>query len=304
MKRGRHPRPQAATAAPVKRDGRLNATLIPLSQIALSKTNPRRLINDERLKELAASIKANGVLQPILVRPVGNKFELVAGERRVRAATMAGQVEIPAVIREGSVAEILEWQIVENDQREDVNPMERAYSYLRLKDELGYDVVEIARRVGHSDVTIYQFLSLCKLPDNAKKAIEEGRLSTAVAFRIARLSTEEMMFEAAEDLASPEWSTDRITDAAAAKHIAEKFGERAQRRPLGKRSTLGKRAAMGDKAATDFTDNWKSYLVRFSAEQFLRWKQIVRGRVDNTTLAEAVQVVMIEQREQQQAKAS
>jgi len=88
-------------------------------------------------------------------------------------------------------------KIIENDQREDISALDRAYSYLRLKDELGYDVAEIARRVGKSDVTIYQYLSLCKLPDNAKRALEEGTLSPFAAIRIARLATEDMMVQAA-----------------------------------------------------------------------------------------------------------
>ena len=273
---------------------RITATMVPLSAISISKTNPRRSFNKEKLKELAASIKQNGVLQPILVRPLGNKFELVAGERRVRASLIAGLIEIPAVIKDGSVAEVLEWQIIENDQREDISALDRAYSYLRLKDELGYDVAEIARRVGKSDVTIYQYLSLCKLPDNAKRALEEGTLSPFAAIRIARLATEDMMVQAADDLSTPEWSVERVSDKAAAKYIQEKFGADANRRKLGTRKEIAKRKATGDKKTHDYVDNWKSYLVKFSPQQFVRWKAIVRGRIEIPTFAEAVEIVMME----------
>ncbi|HEV2704940.1 MAG TPA: ParB/RepB/Spo0J family partition protein [Pyrinomonadaceae bacterium] len=260
--------------------------LIPINQIIPSKTNPRTWFDEGKLNELARSIKVSGVVQPLLIRPLKKRYELIAGERRLRASQRAGLVEVPCVIRRLSDRETLEVQIVENAQREDVNPMDDARALLRLRETLDYDVSEICERVGKSDAYVYNMLSLCKMPEAVQKLVYDGALSKGVAWEIARLKTAEQQQQAAFALSIPEWSERATTIKAAKSYIASHFGDKAQSRKR-KPSDAQARGA-------NYVANWKHYLVRFEASQFLRWKQIVNGRVDTTVLAEAVEAVMLE----------
>lgn len=121
---------------------------IRIEEIVPGTSQPRHAMNDSKLNELAASIRAHGVLLPILLRREGGRFEVVAGERRLRAARMAGLDAVPALVKELSGSQALEVALVENLQREDLNPIEAAEAYLRLQDEFGLTQEEVARRVG------------------------------------------------------------------------------------------------------------------------------------------------------------
>jgi ParB/RepB/Spo0J family partition protein len=179
------------------------ARLVPLAAITPSASNPRRRFDEAKLAELAASIRSKGVLQPIVVRPrfaAGDRttarrsgidlpaeaYELVAGERRFRAAKLAGLVEIPAVVRDLTDVEVLEVQVVENEQREDVSPIEKADGYAALLD-LGVTVEDLAVRVGRSAAVIRGLLRLRKLPEAARQAVDAGKLSASTAELIARV---------------------------------------------------------------------------------------------------------------------
>jgi ParB family transcriptional regulator, chromosome partitioning protein len=139
---------------------------------------PRTVFDDEALTSLSDSIAANGVLQPVLVRPLaGGRFELVAGERRWRAAKLAGLEKVPAIVRERDDAASLELALVENMARQDLNPMEEARACAALVEELGLTREEVGRRVGRSRVAVSNLLRLLDLPDEAIAHIEAGDLT-------------------------------------------------------------------------------------------------------------------------------
>lgn len=148
-----------------------------IEEIATGSLQPRRAMNDAKLNELAASIKAHGVLLPILLRREGGRLEVVAGERRLRAARMAGLDSVPALMKELSSSQALEVALVENLQREDLNPIEQAEAYLRLQDEFGLTQEEVARRVGRDRSSVANALRLLKLPKQVQADLVEGALS-------------------------------------------------------------------------------------------------------------------------------
>lgn len=187
-------------------------TSILLSQISPCPTNPRKDFDDAGLQELAASIRDKGVLQPILVRkrlikvtlPNGmtgsevSGYEIVAGERRFRAAKLAGLLAIPAIIRLLTDLEVLEVQVVENLQREDLSALEEAQGYQALLDTHGYTVEDLAAKVGKSKAYIYGTLKLCSLPERAKAALAAGDLPKATAQLIARIPAPKLREQAAK----------------------------------------------------------------------------------------------------------
>ena len=138
---------------------------------------PRSNFAPDELAQLTDSIRSQGVLQPLLVRRIDTGYELVAGERRLRAAKMAGLTRVPVVVKVVSDSDMLEMSIVENIQRENLNPMEEAQAYQRLISEFGLTQEQAAGRVGKSRSAVANFLRLLNLPDNIKDSIVEGRLS-------------------------------------------------------------------------------------------------------------------------------
>ena len=151
-----------------------------LCDVALIKPNryqPRRRFAEKDMAELAASIRTQGVIQPLLVRKDGEGYELVAGERRLRAAKMADLSQVPVVIKDISQTEMLEMAIVENIQREDFNPIEEADAYHRLMTEFGLTQDQAAARVGKSRSAVANFLRLRQLEDAIQKSIVEGQIS-------------------------------------------------------------------------------------------------------------------------------
>ena len=138
---------------------------------------PRTFFDEAKLEELAQSIRTTGIIQPLLVRPKGGLFELVAGERRWRAAQIAGLVRVPAIIREIPDDRLLEFALVENIQRQELNPIEEANAYKRLIDSLGLTQDEVARRVGRDRTFVTNYLRVLKLPTDIQSLLEEEKLS-------------------------------------------------------------------------------------------------------------------------------
>jgi ParB family chromosome partitioning protein len=150
---------------------------IPLSQIEVNPFQPRADFDSERLDELAESIRVHGVIQPITVRSLGNgRFQLISGERRLRASKQAGIKEIPAFVREAGDQEMLELALIENIQREDLNAIEVAVNYKRLIDECSLTQEELAARVGKNRTTVTNYLRLLKLPPDVQKGIKEKKI--------------------------------------------------------------------------------------------------------------------------------
>ncbi len=162
---------------------------IPISEIHHSSLQPRREIKN--LDELVRSIKEKGILQPVLLRKSKEGYELVYGHRRFEAAKLAGLEKIPAVIRELSDREVLELAIIENVQREDLNPIEEALAYKKLIQEFGLTQEEIAQRVGKDRSTIANKLRLLSLPEEAKKALMEGKITEGHARALLGIKSEE-----------------------------------------------------------------------------------------------------------------
>lgn len=154
---------------------------IAVEQVRPAPGQPRQRVDEEGLAELAQSVRAHGVLQPVLVRPVAGGYELVAGERRWRAAQLAGLKTIPAVVKEVDEAERLELALVENLQREDLNPMEEAAGFRQLVEKFGYTQEQLAARVGKSRSYVANTLRLLGLAEEVQEMVRAGRLSAGHA---------------------------------------------------------------------------------------------------------------------------
>ena len=150
---------------------------ISVSSIKANQYQPRTSFDEKKLKELSESIKKHGVIQPVLLRQEGKGYELIAGERRLRASKLAGLKKIPAVVAKISNLQSLEIAILENVQREDLNPLEVSKGYQRLKEEFGYTQEQVAKSVGKPRSSIANSLRLLSLPEKAQMELEKGAIS-------------------------------------------------------------------------------------------------------------------------------
>src|SRR6202171_4024926 len=148
-----------------------DALHIPIDSIDPNPLQPRRLFHVERREELAQSIRSNGIIQPLVIRRAGERFQLVAGERRWRAAKLAGLDQIPAVIRDIPDERLLEITLIENIQREDLNPIEAAVAFARMGSELSLTAEEIGHRTGKDRTTIINFTRLLQLPSDLQQLV-------------------------------------------------------------------------------------------------------------------------------------
>jgi len=180
-------------------EGRLE---IPISDIRANPFQPRREFDPVKLAELTDSIREHGVLQPVLLRRVEGGYELVAGERRLRAAEMAGLAKIPAVLGDFADVAMMEIALVENLQREDLNPLEEAEAYRRLLEEFGLTQEEVAQKVGKSRSAIANTLRLLNLPAAVRNDLSGGRTTVGHARAILGLKTEEEQIGAWKDVMS------------------------------------------------------------------------------------------------------
>lgn len=184
---GSHPagasaKPHAAPAdAPKAARGKGAVQLVPVHKIQKGAWQPRRRFAEEALKELADSIRAKGVLEPVWLRPAGDIFELIAGERRFRAAQLAGLLEIPALLHEVSDLEAREMALIENLQRADLDLIEEAEGYRDLMREAGLTQEDVSKRIGKARATVANALRLLDLSDAIKRALSEGVLSAGHA---------------------------------------------------------------------------------------------------------------------------
>lgn len=182
---------EAPTAAAAPSGSELSPTRIPISMIDPNPLQPRTVFQEARLHELADSIRANGIIQPIIVRRQGDRFELIAGERRWRAARLAGLDQVPVVVQELADEKLLEVSLIENIQREDLNPMEVATAYDRLAREHKLSHEDIGRRTGKDRATITNMIRLLKLPSELQLLLAEHRLSMGHARALLGLADPE-----------------------------------------------------------------------------------------------------------------
>ena len=167
------------------------ATLAPVDQLEPNPFQPRSAIDPQRLAELAASIRASGIVQPILVRRRGERYQIIAGERRWRAAQALGLASVPVTLRDVPDEQLLELALVENVQREDLTPLEEAQAFQRLQSELGLTQEEIARRVGRDRTTIANTLRLLRLPRELRELLGRGALDAGHARALLALDAAE-----------------------------------------------------------------------------------------------------------------
>jgi ParB family chromosome partitioning protein len=181
-----------------------------LSDIVVNPDQPRRMFDEQALDELAASIKKHGVIQPIVVTPAGSHYRIVAGERRFRAATSAGLATIPALVRTMSDQHQLEVSLIENIQRRDLNVLETATAYLKLRDQFNLSLEEIGARVGGKSVSsISNTLRLLRLPESVRKALQDGKLTEGQARPLVNADPEAVE-EVLPRLLREEWSARKI----------------------------------------------------------------------------------------------
>jgi ParB family chromosome partitioning protein len=173
-------------------EGTRDIQTLPLTSIRQSKLQPRTFFSETKLAELTESIKEKGVLQPIVVRPVADHYEIVIGERRWRAANRAELRDIPAIIRDLSDHDALECAIIENLQRDDLSAIETAHAYKRLLDQAGYTHADVAQKVGISPVAVTNTLRLLNLPPRVQTLIDEGELTAGQARSLIGLPEAEM----------------------------------------------------------------------------------------------------------------
>ena len=193
----------------------------PVDAIDPNPLQARRVFQAERLEELAQSIRANGIVQPLVVRRIGGRFQLVAGERRWRAARLAGLNLVPIVVREIPDDRLLEITLIENIQREDLNPIETAVAFDRLGRELNLTAEQIGLRTGKDRSTVLNFTRLLQLPADLQQLVAERRLSHGHARCLLSLPAQDLMREVAEKAVAQGWSV-RQTERTTQKMIASR----------------------------------------------------------------------------------
>jgi len=197
---------------------------IPLVQIGTNPNQPRKTFSENELHELAESIKEKGVLVPIILRTVQNKpylYEIVAGERRYRAAKMAGLIEIPALVKTMTNQNAMEIALIENVQRENLNPIEEAAGYENLMQKCGYSIEDVSKLIGKSESYIRNLMRINSLPESVKDLVKSGDLSASHARTIAVSDNPEQM---AHDIIN-----NKMSVADAQKHVKESDRSRKSR---------------------------------------------------------------------------
>ena len=208
-----------------------SAVKVKLMEIEPNRDQPRKQFDEDALNELADSIAKHGVLQPLLVRPLLNGgYQLVAGERRWRASRIAGLTEVPVVIKELTDALVAELALVENVQREDLNPLEEANGYKELSEKYGYTQDEISSMVGRSRSAVANALRLLSLPSEVQELVMKGELSTGHAKAILSATDVDYQVELAKLVVKEDLSV-RTTERLARKSVSDvKTGKRAKKR--------------------------------------------------------------------------
>lgn len=196
------------SAAEAKREASESSTVeVAVDRITPSPFQPRRAFDEGKIAELAGSIRNQGIIQPLVVRPKSDGYELIAGERRWRAAMNAGLTRVPVVVRQASDQEALQLALVENLQREDLNPIEEANGYRRLQEEFNWSQEEMAERVGKSRPAIANSLRLLSLPAEVQREVSAGNLPAGQARALLGLHTEALIVSACRDVIAKGLST-------------------------------------------------------------------------------------------------
>ncbi len=252
-----------------------NATVtLKISDLEPNREQPRHEFKEEALMELADSISRHGILQPLLVRPLlGGGYQIVAGERRWRAARMAGLTEVPAVIRELDESQVMELALIENLQREDLSPLEEAQGYAALIDTYGFTQEEVAETVGKSRPAVTNALRLMKLPEEIRSMLEEGVLSAGHARALLALPEEEAMVALARQVKEKGLSVRQVEELAkkASQMGKEEKKEKKSRKiPYFSEAELALHDHLGRKVSVNGTKKKGVLQIEFYGEEDLK----------------------------------
>lgn len=183
---------------------------LPVERITRNPHQPRKHWDDQQLMDLADSIKSNGLIQPILVRPVGQGFQLIAGERRLRGAQLAGKTTIAAIVRDASEEQVLEWALVENIHRADLNALERARAYHNYMTRFSLTQQEVADRLGEDRSTVANYVRLLEMSSSLQQMVVDGQLSMGHARALLGLSDVKLREAIASEAVSKNWSVREV----------------------------------------------------------------------------------------------
>ncbi|RMH37211.1 MAG: ParB/RepB/Spo0J family partition protein [Nitrospirae bacterium] len=251
---------------------------IPLDQILPNRNQPRKFFSEDQLAEMAASIKQHGVLQPIVIRRTGDgAYELIAGERRVRAARLAGLTSIPALVRPSNDETSLALAIIENIQRSDLNPIEEAKAYAKLINEFGLTQDQVAKRVGKERSSIANILRLASLPQDIQTMLETGALSLGHAKVLCGLKDPQAQRHFARRIVDERLSV-RQTERAIEKFVNKRAGSGriASRAFSAQEEQLRKR--LGTKTTIEWGTKGGKIVIHFFSEQELeRILELITG---------------------------
>ena len=195
--------------------------LIPIDEITPNRYQPRQLFDAEGIEELAASIREKGILQPIVVKKIkqesalpreGRRYELICGERRLKAALLSGLEKVPAIVKDVAESDFLEWALVENIQREDLNPLEEARAFERLATERNLSQDDVAKRVGKSRTAVTNAIRLLRLPEEVLGYVREGRLTAGHARALVSLFSSEHQIQLARRIVKENLSVRQVED--------------------------------------------------------------------------------------------
>ena len=258
---------------------------IPIERIRPNPFQPRKEFRDEDLTELQASLSANGLLQPITVRPAGGHFDLIAGERRLRAATRLGWTEIPAIVKDYDDKALLTLALVENLQRSDLNPIEEAEGYSRLIAEFRLTQQEVADVVGKDRSTVANSLRLLNLPAALRRMLQDGHLSVGHARALLAVPTERVMVDLAREAVAKDLSVRdverRVKQATPSKRQPNASAERngSARNAEIRRSTDRLRRRLQTDVVVDIDDKDRGHLQIsfYSADDLNRLIELIVG---------------------------
>ncbi|MCM1226802.1 MAG: ParB/RepB/Spo0J family partition protein [Clostridium sp.] len=240
-----------------------SSQMIRLSEIEPNRSQPRKNFDDSSISVLADSIKQHGVLQPLLVRPFGNGYQIVAGERRWRAARMLGLSEVPVQIKEMSDSEAMQLALIENLQRENLNPIEEAMGYSELIENYGMTQEDISKTVGRSRSAVANSLRLLNLPDEVQKMLEENELSVGHAKALLSFENEQEMIDAAKKACGGKMTVRSLEKLASSSEKPEKTDYNEKIDSYFKEMEIGLNEALGRRVKVEYGKNKGALILEF-----------------------------------------
>jgi ParB family chromosome partitioning protein len=270
------PKKEAAGAA----EAAESVVYIKLNDIKPNASQPRKTFNEEALADLADSIKEHGVIQPILLRPAKKGYELVAGERRWRAARLAGLKEVPAIVRDLDERTNAFYALIENMQREDLNAIEEAEGIKEIIDKYGLTQEETSKVVGKSRPYISNALRLLTLPEEVKELVNNGKLSQGHARAVAGLAGEKLQIEAAQKAAAEGWSVRQIESYTALKPKKKPAKKKASAKKDADTRALEERLSegLGTRVTVEGSPKRGKIIVEYySPEELDRLSELLKG---------------------------